>query len=187
MSRGAQPWQVHAAGAALVVALAGGAYLLQIAPALSRHEQAAAHASDLSTEQSKQRDLQRTLAMLQDKLQQAKREAADAELKLEPAAALNARLARLTELAAGNRLRVDSVQSGATTHQPRYSAIGIRISGQGTYRSCAALLKQIQNEMPDVAVVSLEMGSAAVTTDAAATFAFDLLWYTRPPEQIRKP
>jgi Tfp pilus assembly protein PilO len=186
MSRSAKPWQVHVAGATLVAGLGLGAYLLQIAPALSRHEQAAAHARDLSSEQDKQRNLQRTLVTLQEKVKQATKDASAAELKLEPASALNARLARLTELAAAHQLRVDSVQPGAATHQPRYSMIGIRLSGQGTYRNCAALLRRIQIEMPDVAVTSLDMGSSAVTVDAAATFAFDLLWYTRPIEPARK-
>jgi hypothetical protein len=161
-----KPWQIHAAGSVLILLLAGGAYWLQIGPALSRHELAEAQAADLSSQKSKQRELERTLVMLKEKVSVAEREAGKAEMKLEPITELNARLARLTELAAGKRLRVDSV----------------RISGQGTYRNCAALLREIQTARPDVAVVSLEMGSAAVTTDAAATFAFDLLWYTRPAE-----
>jgi Tfp pilus assembly protein PilO len=186
MSSRFNAWHVHAAGIAIAVGLSGAGYWLQIGPALARHEQAAAHAADLAAEQSRSRELERTLLGAKEKLIFTEREVAGAEVKLEPPSQLNSRLARLTELAAANGLRVDSVESGQTVHSPRYSTIAVRLTGQGGYRSCAALLKQMHREMRDVAVVALEMGSGGVNSDTTVTFAFDLLWYTRPGEPARK-
>jgi Tfp pilus assembly protein PilO len=179
-------WQLHAAGTTLVLALAGGAYLLLIGPAISRHEQAAAQSAALNAEQSKSRELERTLLSLKEKLSRTEKEAAKAELKLEPVGQLNSRLARLTELAASQRLRVDSIESGQTISSARYATISIRLSGQGSYRNCAALLKSIQTQMPDVVVMAMDLGSGGITSDTTATFAFDLLWYTQPADSIRK-
>jgi Tfp pilus assembly protein PilO len=180
IGKDAKPWQTHAAGTALALGLAAGAYLLQIGPALSRHEQTEARAVELSADQSKLRELERTLRGLKEHASVVEREASKAELKLLPATQLNTQLARLTELAAGNSLRVDSIESGQTSLFPRYSSIAVRISGQGNYRSCAGMLKQIHSTMPDMAVVAIEMGSLSVTSDTTVTFAFDLLWYTQP-------
>jgi Tfp pilus assembly protein PilO len=180
-------WKIDAAGVALVLGLALGPYVGYIGPLRDGHAQAAEQAKQLVAERTRTRDLENSIYGLKEQLDATQRAAASSELKLEPAGELNARLARLTDLASENSLRVDSVESGATTGHDRYATVSIRITGQGNYRDCTTFLRQLRAAMPDVAVTSVQMGSAAVTVDTPATFAFDLLWHTQPvPAPVKK-
>src|SRR5437868_5910865 len=127
-----QLWRTDACGIAIIAGLTAVAYFSQIAPAIDRHEQAKAQAAQLVADQSKARELERSLIALKDHLEKSQQAAAGSQLTLEPATQLNTRLARLTDLAAHNGLQVDVIESGATRMQPRYSTIDIRIAGRGT-------------------------------------------------------
>ena len=119
--------KMDAAGLAIVVGLALVAYFGQIAPHISRFEQAKADSLELAQQQSKRRELERSLRSTADQLDAVVRAVAKAELKLEPVTELNRTLARLTELASANNLLVDSIESGATTQFDRFAATSIRI------------------------------------------------------------
>jgi hypothetical protein len=191
----ARLWRTDLAGLAIVAALTAGAYLLQIAPALSRNAQAKAQSAELLSRQSKARELERTVQTLTDDLGAAQRAAAESDLKLHPASELNRTLARLTELASENGLQVDMIESTSTTtaasgstavasgHVPasvRYATVPIRLSGRGGYRSCAAFLNRLRGGMPDMGIHSIELTATGVNADATATFVFHMHWYAQP-------
>src|SRR3954453_23169601 len=158
--------KMDAAALAIMIGMAETAYFVQISPAHSQYEQAAAETAQLAEQQGKLRELQRSLHATTDQLTATTRAAAQAQLKLDPATELNQRLARLTELASENHLQVDSIESGATTPFERYTTTSIRIGGRGGYRNCAAMLKEIRSSMADIGVTSRQMssvGSGAVS------------------------
>jgi Tfp pilus assembly protein PilO len=174
-------WRMDLTAASLVAGLAAIAYFAHVAPTLGQYEQAEAQVNQLSSQQVRSRDLERSLLTMKDKLAALERTAGGArQLELDPASELNRRLARLTELASESGLQVDAIERGATADFQRYSTVGIRISGRGSYRSCAAALAKLRTEMPDTGVVSMDLASAAVTSDPAVTFTLDLLWFTQP-------
>jgi Tfp pilus assembly protein PilO len=171
---------MDAAGLAILAGLSAAAYYGLVSPTLRRHEQAGAQALELRSEQTKARDLERSLRSITDRLDATQRQLQAAHFALEPASRLNDRLAELTELAGANQIQVDTIESGALTALERYSTIAIRISGRGSYRSCAAMLSQMRTTMRDVGVVTMQLGSSGGTTDINASFTLDLLWYTQP-------
>jgi Tfp pilus assembly protein PilO len=178
-----QHWRIDAAGLALIFGLAAAAYFVQISPTIAEDNRVRADAMQAASERAKARDLERSLLTLNEQVDKTQRAAASSQLALEPASQLNQRLARLTELAAQNSLQVDAIESGATTMQPRYSTVSIRITGRGTYRNCGMAMKQLRVSMPDIAIVSFQMSSAGIAsgnTDTIVTFGFDLLWHTQP-------
>jgi Tfp pilus assembly protein PilO len=177
---------MDAAGLAVVLGLTAIAYFGQISPTLSRHEQAQAQVTQLASEQANSKELERSLLTMKDRLDVVQRADNGASLRLEPLSALNQRLAKLTDLAAASGLQVDAIESGATSNLERYSTVAIRISGRGTYRNCAAMLRQLRSATPDVGVVSFQMASAAVSADTTATFLFELLWHTQPQPRPAK-
>jgi len=183
-------WRLDAAGAAILLTLGAGAYLLQIGPAWSHREQSIARAGELVAEQGQSRELERKVHALKEQLDTHQRAVDKNELKLEPASELNRRLAALTELCAASGLQVDSIESGETRRLDRYATIAVRITGRGSYRTCATLLSHMHEQMPDVGVIGLDMSSVGLDAgnnrQATASFAFDLLWHTKPIDRPLK-
>src|SRR4051812_44403810 len=91
-------WRLDVYGTAAVLGLTLFAYFTQISPAMSRHTQARADASQLAVDQTKSRELERSLMISKDQLDQVHRAVDSMQLRLEPITELNNRLARLTNL-----------------------------------------------------------------------------------------
>lgn len=176
-------WRLDAAGIAIIAGLSAIAYFGLISPAVASHEQAQAQADDLLQQRNKARDLDRSARATADQLAATLKAIEQSHFNLEPASALNDRLSRLTEIAGQNRLQVDTIESGATSPFPRYSTTVIRMSGRGSYRNCAAMLKQVRESTIDIGVVALQINSGGVNTDTTASFVFELLWYNQPQQK----
>lgn len=176
-------WRVDLGGVAIIAGLSAAAYFGLVSPAIAHHEMAQAQSAELLAQRNKTRDLDRSLRTFHDQLTLTQQSIDKAKFKLDPPAALNERLASLTEVAGRNHLQVDTIESGALTSFPRYSTISIRMSGRGSYRNCSAMLKQVRETMPDVGVSAIQMTSAGVNTDINATFAIELLWHTQPQQK----
>jgi Tfp pilus assembly protein PilO len=179
-------WRMDGAALAAVLGLTAIAYFGQVAPTIQNNELAKAQAIELVSQQTKSRDLERTVRTTGDQLESVRQAIAKNSLQLESASELNKRLARLTDLASENHLQVDTIESGETHDYDRYSTVSIRLAGHGTYRNCQAALANLRSTMPDVGVVSMVMNSGGVTTDTAATFTFELLWHTQPQAKTVK-
>jgi Tfp pilus assembly protein PilO len=173
-------WQVDLTGAGICAALTAIAYFTQIAPAVAQYHQELARAAILEDQQIRVRDLERSLRLAADQLEKTRVEARQSDFKLLPATELNSLLARLTEMAAKNHLRVDSLQSGQTTNLPRYSTVAVHLGGSGTYRNNAAAIHEIRATMPDVNIIGFRLASGGIERDTSATFSLDLLWNTLP-------
>ncbi len=119
-----------------MVACAGlsvAAYALGVQPALAAREADEAYAADLQGRRQNAADLAATLATARQKLEQTRREVAGLPLRLELAAGVNQRLAKLADLATAAGLEINEVQPGAAADAPHYQVVPIRISGTGTY------------------------------------------------------
>jgi Tfp pilus assembly protein PilO len=173
-------WQVDAAGTAVILVLSAAAYFGWIGPLLARRDAAAAQSAELAGLQTQARDAERVLHSLRDRLAATRTALESKSIRLEPATQLNARLARLSELAAARGVQIDSMESGLPAMQPRYGSVTIRIGGRGSYRACGELVRAVRSEMPDVAVTSLELNAGAGKSGADATLLTELRWYTAP-------
>jgi hypothetical protein len=174
-------WQVYGIGLIVCAGLSAAAYLFGVQPALAAREADEAYAADLQGRRQNAVDLAATLTAARQKLEQTRREVAGLKLRLEPAAGVNQRLARLADLATAAGLEINEVQPGAATDSPHYQVVPIRISGTGTYPACAQFLHQLRVKFPDTAARSVEVANPSPTRDhTAGTFRFDLAWYTAP-------
>ncbi|MCX5662016.1 MAG: type 4a pilus biogenesis protein PilO [Planctomycetota bacterium] len=177
---------IDTAGVAAVIGLSLGAYLLDIHPLQRARAESAAQAAELAGQHRKADDLAAKLHKLQDRLQETRGKAEAGSLRLEPAQNLNQRLARLTDLATANHLRIDAVEPGKPLPGPQCDVVEIRVACLGSFRGCSEFLDRLHHEMPDAAVVSLEIAGRPGAAEAPANLTFTLYWFAAKAEPAGK-
>jgi Tfp pilus assembly protein PilO len=175
-----KPWQIDAAGAAVVVALFVAAFAVQIVPAWQARQRAAAQAVDLAAQDQKQQALERAAAGLREQQSALRRERSARSFALEPASAINDRLGRIADLAAENGLTVEALEAGDPKSFPSYSTVSVRMRGQGRYSDCSSFIAHLRETLPDVGVTSLQMTATSGKSGVEASIALELLWHTAP-------
>lgn len=182
-------WRIYAAGAVACAAVSGGAYLFGLRPVLAHRDAYAAEADELQARREKARAVSAALATARFQLDGTTRDVAALPLKLEPGSAVNARLARLAEVAAEAGLVLDEVRPGPPVAGPHYEALPIRVGGTGTYPACAAFLHRLRDQFPDVGVKAFDCANPSGALDTksptgpVASFRADLAWYTLPAKK----
>jgi Tfp pilus assembly protein PilO len=172
-------WQIDVMAAVAMLAIATGAYYFELAPAMEAREERARHAAELTEAREKSADLELAQAAVKEKLRSVKQSVAQS-VKLEPAAQINVRVAKLTEMAAANSLQVDTIEpgTGSASGSGRYDTIPIRLSGRGAYKDVAKYLRTLHETMADTGIGLLELASAE--NGSSATFVVMLQWHTIP-------
>ena len=152
-------WKIDASGLAAIGAVLVLGYTALIAPALNARDAAEARAGEIASTQTKQQELESTLRSLNAQIETR---AGSSELKLQPVATLNQRLADITALIGDCSLSVDAIEAGTTTGYERYATVAIRVTGRGSYPRCAALLRSMRTAMPS----AVELAISSTTTSA---------------------
>jgi len=174
-------WRAYAVAAGACGLMTAGAWLFGVDPALAKRDAAAADQTELTDRRQKAKSLADNLATARRQLADTTREVDALPLRLEPAAAVNARLARLAHVAGETGLGVDEIQPGPPVDGPFYQTVPIRVSGTGTYPTCAAFLHQLRRQFPDTAVKSFDCINPSPARDRPqATYRLELVWYTAP-------
>jgi Tfp pilus assembly protein PilO len=179
MSKGLLSWQIDVIAVAAMGAIALGAYSLQIRPAYAAREERAQRAGELAAAREKSADLEMSAARLKEKLR-IERESIAQSVQLESSTQLNARLAKLTELAGANNLQLDAIEPGASAagSSGRYETIPIRLAGRGAYHDAARFVRALHEALPDTGVGVLELTSS--DNGGSAGLVVQLLWHTAP-------
>ena len=99
------------------------------------------------------------------------------EVRLEPASALNGRLAALTDLAVAHALQLDAIEPGKEAPGPTHGTIDIRIAGRGGYRDLAAFVHDARARIPDTGFTDLTVTAPANPAEPAL-FTVRLVWHT---------
>jgi len=188
-----QWWRLDAVGAAVCVGVALIMYLGAARPMIARHEAAAARQADLNADRSRLRKLEGEVAALRGKLESVRQTLASSPVRLEPASAINRRLADISSLASDNGLKVNGIEPGPAETGAYYTTVPIHLSGAGSYRACTIFLNKLRKKMPDTGVSSLELTGGAGKDGAgippanhyggvpsAGMFRFALLWQAAP-------
>jgi hypothetical protein len=173
-------WNVDMIGALALLTLTVAAYVLGIAPLLSRHEFVRRQQIELAQAHAKAREASAELATAQQELVAARQQVTATPLRLQPASQLNQRLALVTDLATRSGARLDDLQPGKATDGARYGVLPIRVAGTGSYPTFAALLSRLRAECPDLGINGFDVSGTPVEGAAPAKFSFDLVWYTQP-------
>jgi hypothetical protein len=178
-ARGA--WQVYATGAIICAALTAAAYVMGIQSAQAEWAANQADLAELKSRQRKAAALGADLAEAHGLLEKTMREVAQLPLRLEPATAINRRLAELNLLCEDSALSMDERRPGPPVQHPHYQTVTINLVGTGTYPDCATFLHELRRRFPDTAVRSFESSNPSPgRNQSRGTFRFELVWYTAP-------
>lgn len=169
------PWKLYASALLTCLALSAAGYALGVSPAMSRAAQTAADRAELAERRKQAGELSAATTAARADLVVTRDALAALPLKLEPASAVNQRLARLANMAAESNLSVAEVRPGALAEGRDFDSVPISIAGTGTYPACAAFLHRLHDRFPDTAVRSFRAGQAEA---GSASFGIDLVWHT---------
>ena len=172
---------VYAVGGAVCTAISLVAWFTVLSSALRQHDQRIVKANELSARRHKASELASSVAALRRKSDAIDIALRQSAMRLEPAALVNDRLARLTELANECGLSVDEVQPGQTTDGSHYQSVALKLAGSGNYPACARFLHRLHDGFPDTGVRALDTSNNSPNPlSPAVSFRLDLVWYAAP-------
>ena len=171
------PWKLYALAALACVALSAGGYMLGVSPALARAARAAADRTELADRRKQAGELSAAAAAARADLAATRDALADLPLKLEPASAVNQRLAKLTDLAGESNLSLAEIRPGMLVEGRDFDSVPIAIAGTGSYPNCAVFLHRLHDRFPDTAVRAFRAGQGDAS-GTSASFSVDLVWHT---------
>jgi hypothetical protein len=177
-------WRVHAAGAAVCLALTAGGYYGIVAPAMSERTEAAARQAEVEAEREKATRLAGTLATLREQHAGVKKQVGDHTLVLLPATGINQRLAEVGELASACGLSTRAMQPETPTSDTRFETVPIRWSGSGGFFACAEFLRRVHEDYPDTGVSTLALSADPTVPSAPAAFEVTLVWHAAPTAAV---
>jgi hypothetical protein len=169
--------EVHAGGAAVVLALTALFYVAAVQPAISHWHAAATQGLRASASEQQ-------VAMLQAEMQAAQTQLISLRIPdtgptLQPMDALNRRLSEIASLAAEHRLNLAAVHPGAAVAARRCIVVPISLAGTGTFVQCVAFLHDLHDRLADVSTTAFDLTAVADAGHPApmAKFQLELRWY----------
>lgn len=99
---------------------------------------------------------------------------------LEPADAINRRMASLALLAEAHGLTLGQLTPGRSEPAGPSVKIPIKASGAGAYRDIHAFLAALHDSARDVSVSALSLSRAEPGRDQGTRFEMDLYWFAEP-------
>jgi len=173
-------WHVDCAGVLAVLALTTCAYAFGIRPLVERRQEESERARELQGETAKRAELEAALRASAARLADTQRFLTAHQLVLRSTTALNAQLARLTALATGAGLQVDSLEPGREEPGPNCTAVSIRLAGRGDYRTLIKFLGELRAQAPDSSVVQFSLSAPPSPSHPTVAFGLSIVWYAAP-------
>lgn len=174
--RAPAPIVVHATGVALCGVAALAWYFGFAAPHMLEGETYRAARAQLSASAEAVAMLERERTELAGVLAEQEKRLASSERTLAPVSSLNAKIAKITELAAAHGMRISSLAPGVPKTSSLATLVPIRITGACESADTVRFLAAMHEGFPDVAVVGFVV--LAPTGDAAgAGVEIELTWY----------
>lgn len=174
---------MDAGGAAVLLALLVIFHYGALRPALGSHQEMDAQRQQMSVLQRQASSAAAELETANVQLERLRLAVAENPIKLESPAAINSRLAKITELAAGNRLDISDIRPGNAVNAGRYATILISLSGTGRFRDCVYYVHQLHEQLPDTAVTGMKLVGGTGQSNQPATFQLTLNWYAAADAQ----
>jgi hypothetical protein len=168
---------IDAAGVVVVTLMSGLFFMGAVLPAINANADRAAvlQAVELSrTEIHRVREQANDVGTYAAKLEA---DLASTRVEIEPLTRLNARLARLTELASSKSLVLDRLAPGTPTKGVKATLVPIRVEGKGSFLNARQWIAVLRQEFPDISIVGLEIARDQPQSENASRFSFDLIWY----------
>jgi Tfp pilus assembly protein PilO len=176
-------WRVALFGIAAIIVLSGLAYFVEVAPILHDRDAFAQSTAELADKQQTLDHLQGFIRTAQQQIKMLADQQAG-ELKLQPAEQINDRVSAISSIATDQGLVLESTEPGNAMSQPRYSTVAIHITGHGGFMQVEKFLKQLHQQLPDVAIN--DVGLAGGADGAPLNFTLSMIWYAAPPSAVAK-
>lgn len=167
-------------GTALCIAAAAAFYFFGLSPLLSARQDAEHHEAKVAAKRATAAELSGDLARQHGVLRDAERELAESPLQLAAASDVNARIARVADLARSCGLKLDVIVPGMPQRGKRFETVPIHLTGTGNYRTCVTMLHRLRQTFPDTTVTSLDLSADPADRQAVAQFTIGLLWHAAP-------
>lgn len=181
-------WPVYAAGAGVCAAVSLVLWFTVLSSALQQRDARHARAKELTERRHKAGEVGGALTAVRRKADAVEKALKKTAIRLEPAALVNDRLAKLTDLANECGLSVDEVQPGHTTDGAHYQTVALKLAGSGTFPACAKFLHKLHDGFPDTRVYTMETSNTSPNPLVPqVAFRVDLLWYAAPLSQTSDP
>ena len=171
-------WHLDIAGFALLLLIAGSAYLLFVAPVHRQRERDQALEAEGAVREQRVRELDAELWRASKELKELTRLNGQANLHVENDTRLNQRIAALSDLTSSAGLAVDVIEPGVGRPGVLYHVTPIQVAGRGRYSQIRAFIASLHRGMPDVPVTSLTLSAAPSTAESPIYFTIELLWHT---------
>ena len=179
-------WRIDGPAALAAVGLTALALWGSARPILASRAEARAALAQLDEAVDSARRVRADRADLESALSAMQRELASREWNPEPTSELNQRLAKITALASECGLSIDQLTPGGATPAARYTAVPLRLTALGDFRSAAAFLARLRRDFPDTGVVGLRASATPKRSEARAECAVDLVWFAAPAAVMQK-
>lgn len=176
-------WKIDLAAVAVCGLLGGALYHFGARPLLRARTHDRAQAALVAQRQDEAERLRSSMALADQRLVGVRQSLSSTALRLERADQINARVGQLTDLASRHRLEINEIKPGVASREVRYTRVPIRITGVGTFKSCALFLHHLRQEFPDTGLLTLEIAGDPSSDEVQLRFSFDLVWYAAPAAQ----
>jgi len=171
---------VDAVGAAIAVAATLALIFGVIGPVRAHNRQIAAHFQTAARERQRMAVVVTETRSVAKDVSNMRAQIAASSLHILAPDALNQRLADLTGLSGACGLAVADLKPGSRAQAARFTAIPVRMTGRGTYRSCAAFIHLLHERLPDISVCSFKLTGTPEIPGSAGNFDLNLLWLASP-------
>lgn len=174
------PWQIDVIGGLLSASFVMAAWLVVIGPRVDGMRQVAARhqaAEQRLLDAARQAGAAQRVA---EKLESVEKQISSRPSTLRPGSDVNQQVALISQLATSCSLETDALRLGKCISGRDYDTIPIDYAGRGSFASIAALLGQLQERTPDVAVMSFVVSGQAKANEGELQVEMVLAWYTAP-------
>lgn len=171
-------WRIHITGAAVCAAITLVVTIAGFRPLAAKLGEAHAAVAELDDTRADATKTETTVRTLRRQLHDAQARFENARVDLEPAGAINARLALLSATAERLGLKIDELQPGATTSGDLFDTVHITIRGVGSFGACADFIHELRRDTPDMTVRAFDLAVSPRPTDGSTSFMFDVAWFT---------
>ena len=180
-------WEIDAPAALICIAVTGAAYMLMIQPALQHRHLRTTQQQTLEQKHIDVTNLTGQLSRLKLQLEKIRVQLAvnDQEgRRLQPASAINTRLASLTDLSRQCHLELIQIQPSDLVEGTHYHTLPIFLAGVGSYEACVRFIERMTEQFRDTAIESIDLqgdpGRPVLDGQSQVRFTFELAWHTAP-------
>ena len=172
--------QIDGLALAALAGLTAAVYVAGAQPLIGARSEAARQEKVVETRRGEADDAARKLAGTATRLANVSRLISENAVTLQTLDRTNARVAELTDLATERRLEINEIKPGEPLPTSRYVRVPIRMTGSGSFLSCALFMHELRTRFGDTGLTAFDLTGDASSSGDAIRFTFDLTWYTAP-------